>query len=395
MDLKKKPLNLFTLWIESFKLANSTFGALFLLIFLFILFIAAALFVIIIVATKLVLPGAMTGPFLAGISSFALMLIASYIVYFIFPCTLINMLAARANKVGTALPECFWKSLLPSFYLLLASIVIAVPTLIIKWLVSQAGMSSLNLLLLAVLVFGVYIPAAFTAPAIALRGENPVSAIRYSMELVFRRYFRTAILLFSIWLMPFVGLVVVLGGLIVGIPLFFANSFDITNLSIGWYAVFLAAALVYAFFCYFAFTANTLLFLNLDYGLNRDSFELADEAQLEGRASSTALPITAGMPVERPKDDILNPNELVSMVTTVSSSTQDANLKEHLDKVYSPDNVKVQQYMHQEEDRMPTILFDDDMAQEIAKNQEMWAAKKEKQTPPEDNGPENIKLSKR
>ena len=395
MDFKKRPFNLFTLWIESFKLANKTFGALVLLIFLFILFIAAALTLIVIVTTKLVLPGAMTGPFLAGISTFALMMIGAYVVYFIFPCTLINMLAARANKVGTALPECFWKSLMPSFYLLLASIVIAIPTAGVNWLVQQAGSSSLSLVVTLGLIFGVYIPAAFTAPAIALRSENPVSAIKYSMDLVFRRYFRTAILLFSIWLMPFVGFFAILGALIVGIPLFFANSFDITNLSLGWYFVFLVAALLYAFFVYFAFTANTLLFLNLDYGLNRDSFEFSDAEKLAGKSSATALPITAGMPVERPKDDILNPNELVSMVTTVSSEAHDSNLNEHLNQVYSPDNEKVQQYMHQEEDRMPTILFDDDMAKEIEKNQQMWTSKKEKQTPPEDNGPENIKLSKR
>lgn len=109
MDFKKKPFNLFTLWIESFKLANKTFGALVLLVFLLVVFIALALTAIVIVATKLVLPGAMTGPFLAGISTATLMLIAGYIATFIFPCTLINMISARANKVGTALPECFGK----------------------------------------------------------------------------------------------------------------------------------------------------------------------------------------------------------------------------------------------------------------------------------------------
>lgn len=395
MDFKKKPFNLFTLWTESFKLANKTFGALVLLIFLLVVFIAAALTAIVIVATKMVLPGAMTGPFLAGISTATLMLIASYIVYFIFPCTLINMISARANKVGTALPECFWKALVPSFYLLLASIVIGIPTLIVNWVVQSAGSSNLSLLVSAALVFGLYIPAAFTAPAITLRGENPVSAIRYSMDLVFRRYFRSAILLFSIWLSPFIGFAVVAGALIVGIPLFFANSFDITNLTVGWYIVFLAGALVYAFSLYFAFTANTLLFLNLDHGLNRDGFEISDATKLAGMSSSTALPATAGMPVERPSNDILSPNEQVGMLTTVSPETNEMNVDEHLNQVYSPDNIKVQKYMHQEEDRMPTILFDDDMAKDIAKNQEMMSAKKNKKNQPEDNGPENIKLSKR
>ena len=395
MDFKKKPFNLFTLWVESFKLANNTFGALVLLVFLLLVFIAFALTTIVIVSTKLVLPGAMTTPFLAGISTFTLIMIASYIAYFIFPCTLINMVSARANKVGTALPECFWKALIPSFYLLLASLVIGIPTAIIQWLIRSAGFSNMGLILMAVLVFGIYVPSAFTAPAIALRGENPVSAIRYSMDLVFRRYFRTAILLVSVWLAPFVGLALAVGGLVVGIPLFFAGSFDITNLTLGWYIVFLAAALVYIFSLYFAFTANTLLFLNLDHGFNRDGFEISDAVKLAGKSSTTALPVTAGMPVARPKDDILNPNEQVGMLTTVSPETNDMNVDEHLNQVYSPDNVKVQQYMHQEEDRMPTILFDDEMAKEMAKNQEMFASKRTKTDTPEDNGPENIKLSKR
>lgn len=395
MDFKKKPFNLFTLWVESFKLANNTFGALVLLVFLLLVFIAFALTTIVIVSTKLVLPGAMTTPFLAGISTFTLIMIASYIAYFIFPCTLINMVSARANKVGTALPECFWKALIPSFYLLLASLVIGIPTVIIQWLIRSAGFSNMGLILMAVLVFGIYVPSAFTAPAIALRGENPVSAIRYSMDLVFRRYFRTAILLVSVWLAPFVGLALAVGGLVVGIPLFFAGSFDITNLTLGWYIVFLAAALVYIFSLYFAFTANTLLFLNLDHGFNRDGFEISDAVKLAGKSSTTALPVTAGMPVARPKDDILNPNEQVGMLTTVSPETNEMNVDEHLNQVYSPDNVKVQQYMHQEEDRMPTILFDDEMAKEMAKNQEMFASKRTKTDTPEDNGPENIKLSKR
>ena len=137
------------------------------------------------------------------------------------------------------------------------------------------------------------------------------------------------------------------------------------------------------------------MFLNLDHGFNRDGFEISDAEKLAGMSSSTALPATAGMPVQRPENDILSPNEQVGMLTTVSPETNEMNVDEHLNQVYSPDNIKVQQYMHQEEDRMPTILFDDDMAQDIAKNQEMMSAKKEKNNQPEDNGPENIKLSKR
>lgn len=399
MDFKKKPFNFFTLWIEAFKLANKTFGTLLLLFSLFVAFVAFFLLVLWVVGTKMVLPGAMTAPFLAALSTGVMGLIAGYMVRFIFPCTLTNMLAARANKEGKSLPECFSRSIVPSFYLLLATVLIWVASLITGWVFKSTNSVLIAGLGLLVSLLFITLPCSFTTQALALRGENPITAIKYSVDLVFRRYFSTSFLLLSIWLMPFILLGCIVLGLLAGIPFVAGESFDITRLSVGWYGVLLVAFAMYVFSIYYAFTAKTLLFLNLDYGLNRASFELEDASIMEKESSSTVLPVNAGMPVQAPKQDIITPNAQVGMLKATVSA-EDSHLQEisnqKPDQVYAPTNLKVQEYMHQEEDRMPTILFDDDMAAEMAKNQEILEKQKEEAAnKQQNNGPDNIKLSKR
>ena len=393
MDFKKKPFNLFTLWIEAFKLANSTFGSLVLGCVLLALFYPVACVVLGFLGRLLF------GQVLMMLGAFLMGLFMVYAGHCIFPCTVINLIAARANKEGTSLPQCFSRALLPAFYFLLSSILIWLASLITLFVFKLTNSALLSGLGVLASFFFITLPCAFTAQALALRGENPISAIKYSVDLVFNRYFTTAIMLLSIYILPAVAVLVCALALVIGIPLFGAESFDITHLTVGWYGVFLLVGVVWVFMLYCAFTAKTLLFLNLDYGYNRASFELEDAAILEQESVSTVLPVSAGMPVQAPTQDIIAPNAQVGMLkATVSSDDkhmQNATLQ-HLDQVYAPDNAKVQQYMHQEEDRMPTILFDDDMAAEMAKNQEILEKQKEHSAhKQQDNGPDNIKLSKR
>lgn len=393
MDFKKKPFNLFTLWIEAFKLANSTFGTLVLGCFLFAL---VCLFMGVVMSF---LRGVLFGQVLVVLGAVGITFVIVYMVRCIFPCTLVNMLAARANKEGTSLPQCFSRALVPAFYLLLASILIWVATMITSWVFRLTNSVLLTGVGVVVSFFFITLPCTFTAQVLTLRGENPISAIKYSVDLVFSRYFSTVIMLLSIYLFPFLMVIVCGLALVVGIPLFGADSFDITHLTVGWYGVFFLVAAVWGFMLYCAFTAKTLLFLNLDYGINRASFELEDAAILEQESVSTVLPVNAGMPVQTPTQDIITPQAQVGMLKATVSS-EDAHMQaasqQHLDQVYSPSNLKVQEYMQQEEDRMPTILFDDDMAAEMAKNQEILEKQKEQSAQKQqNNGPDNIKLSKR
>ena len=127
MDFKKKPFNLFTLWIEAFKLANSTFGSLVLGCVLFALFYSVACVVLAFLGRLLF------GQVLMMLGAFLMGLFMVYAGRCIFPCTVVNLIAARANKEGTSLPQCFSRALLPAFYFLLSSILIGLAALITLW----------------------------------------------------------------------------------------------------------------------------------------------------------------------------------------------------------------------------------------------------------------------
>ncbi len=78
---------------------------------------------------------------------------------------------------------------------------------------------------------------------------------------------------------------------------------------------------------------------------------------------------------------------------SVKTSTDSDSAQEHLDQVYQQKKEDLIQY--EEEDRMPTILFDDDMARQIEENRQMWTVKKkEEEKPNEDNDGQTIKMSK-
>ena len=137
-----------------------------------------------------------------------------------------------------------------------------------------------------------------------------------------------------------------------------------------------------------------LVFLNRDYGDNRDSFVPLPEARLASQptqvfgADNNVLPANLGMPV-RPEEV----QGLSIVKASVKTSTDSDSAQEHLDQVYQQKKEDLIQY--EEEDRMPTILFDDDMARQIEENRQMWTVKKkEEEKPDEDNDGQTIKMSK-
>ena len=118
------------------------------------------------------------------------------------------------------------------------------------------------------------------------------------------------------------------------------------------------------------------------------------EAQLASQTTqvfgenNNVLPPGIGKTVT--KEDVENVTVVKSSVKTVAD---DNEFKEHLNQVYQPKPEDFVQY--DEEDRMPTILFDDEMAKQIEENRQMWT-KKENKTPQNEDGSdgESIKMSK-
>jgi hypothetical protein len=105
-------------------------------------------------------------------------------------------------------------------------------------------------------------------------------------------------------------------------------------------------------------------------------------------ARTTTCSRHLGMPV-RPEEV----QGLSIVKASVKTSTDSDSAQEHLDQVYQQKKEDLIQY--EEEDRMPTILFDDDMARQIEENRQMWTVKKkEEEKPNEDNDGQTIKMSK-
>ena len=140
-----------------------------------------------------------------------------------------------------------------------------------------------------------------------------------------------------------------------------------------------------------------LVFLNVDFGENRGSYTPTPEVHLTEEptqifgADNNVLPPGIGKPVT--EQDLQN-QVGVQVTHAAFQSAEPETINQHLDKVYQPPKSEdIVQYA--DEDRMPTILFDDEMAKQIEANQQMWSkqTKHEKTDNPDDNQT-SIKMSK-
>ena len=121
----------------------------------------------------------------------------------------------------------------------------------------------------------------------------------------------------------------------------------------------------------------TALFLNLDY-CHRPT---------KNRESDVPLAALEAEKVETSKE-----TAEVGLVQTSVHTHTDEDTFRHLEQVYD-----AQEHLHlgkaEEEDRMPTILFDDEMAKQLTKTEENMRQQQQKTNNPTDNGPESIKIS--
>lgn len=375
MDLREKQ-NLFQLLLESFRLVNRSMGA-----------IVAYLF-------AAVLGGVLQIAFAwLGLPRFFISIFNGFYSLYL-GVALWRLLAAKAEKSGESISNSFSAAIFPSVYMLVFSIIVGI-VLAGLGIVAAFSRSLWVMGALAVIVFFFGIARLIFAPlAIAVREQGPVAAIVYSWELTGKNYPAViGMLLISSILPP-----LVMGGityaLYVNIPLHFADSFNLAALTLPWYVL---GALLGLFFMFLWFSMTAfivLVFLNRDYGDNRDSFVPLPEAQLASQTTqifgvdNNVLPANLGMPV-RPEDV----QGLSVVKASVKTSTDSDSVQEHLDQVYQQKKEDLVQY--EEEDRMPTILFDDDMARQIEENRQMWTAKKEEEEKQdEDNDGQTIKMSK-
>ena len=380
MNLREKQ-NIFKLLLEGLRLVNRAGTVLFVYI----------IFALVLNSLPWWLPHFNISPILIKLFN---VLASSFLVVL-----LCRILAAKADNFGESFSNSFSASLVPGFYLLLFNLLCTAACILVLLVCSfvlsffqYAGLAAFALLALFV-----WVRLCFVLPAIALRAQGPVKAIIYSWEMTrgIKNFFKTLGVMAICSLLPALCSVGILRALYVIIPLHFADSFNLAALTPGWYAVGAGCLFVIAAVGCWAFATFLLFFLNCDYGENRDSFTPEAETQITSQTTQVFGQQNNVLPPGLGK--IVTPQEAAQIQVTkasVKTIADENEMQQHLEQVYQPQANDVVQYT--EEDRMPTILFDDEMAKQIEENRKMWTKKEEEKTSKNEEGNEgqSIKMSK-
>ncbi len=388
--------NLIRLLIESFALLNRCGGALVGYLITILLFMAAEIALV-----------------WVGVPVFLLKLANVFFAAY-FSVVLFRIFGAKTEKTDESVSNALSASVFPAVYLLIFNILYGIIWVIfcfaaafflrtsssvagwILQIVTHTATSSTYiaaaLTALAVAAVPLYIGARllYAPAAIALRDQGPFEAIRYSFQLTEgTRVLTAAGAVLVIFFLPILFVTAALYGGYVAIPLYFADSFNLAQLSPAWIGAFVAVGLIYLAIVLAMPAFLVLVFLNQDYGFNRDSFTPQAQLQVnnretqvfgsDGRALPPGTPGTVGVEVVQ---------------ASVSATAADGVTQQHLQQVYQPKPEDLVQYAD-EEDRMPTILFDDDMARQIEQERALWEnkLKQDKIQRGEDDAP-SVKMSK-
>ena len=128
-----------------------------------------------------------------------------------------------------------------------------------------------------------------------------------------------------------------------------------------------------------------LLFLNLDYteGKAADSQVLQTPQLQENGTSLSTRAAMASKTTQAPNVQVLH--------ASVKTHSTDDSLDKHLNEVFQPR--PQEEGVITEEDRMPTIVFDEEMAAQLQKEREQWE-KKDSPKSDKDDGDQPVKMSK-
>ena len=304
----------------------------------------------------------------------------------------IRIITAKAENSDESFTDSVAAAPLPTVYYLVYFIIVCVAAFAIGCVAAFSGPLAVIPAIVAVYFF---LRLMFAPMAIATRGQGPISALLYSWQLTRGHLLYIIGALLVAGLLPFLFIGTVGYSLYVGIPLYFADSFSILHLSLTWRIVLAAIVLIFFFILLAVNVFGVLLFLKFDYDYMRDAF--VPQAQPNPNNPPT--------PVFGPQNNVLPPgmgqlvtdDDLGPQVQVLQSSIQthadDPALTQHLDQVYQPQQQDFVQYT--EEDRMPTILFDDDMAKQLEEQRHMWEQKQHQdKSQRDDNDMPSVKMSK-
>ena len=381
MDIKNAPISFFSLIFHSLKVANQAFGSI------------LSLFIIFVVLIALVIGAVVGSLFLWGPRYLFILYIPASIflgfLNFVFMTAIIQILAAKIERRGFSAWEGLTGSIVPSFYFILSSIILGIPVYLLLF-AAMLTHSTIVYVLCIVALFFVTLPFTFTLHAAALRDEGPISALRYSWELGSRNYLRillTVLGLILLMLLFFLALGCAIKAfwpeLLVQLPFYLAMPVLLFQSKI----TFFVALILFYLICLYFFSVIqciwTGLFLNLDY-MSRSSLN----RELENAMANAPV-----VPEPIQPSDAVMPDVMIKQASIRTDADADPDTARHLDQVYSAQE-HLPQSLEQEEDRMPTILFDEEMAKQLAENEERMRLSKEQAAKrKEDDQQQSIKIS--
>lgn len=442
MNIQSERRSLIELWLESFKVINRCTGKLlWVIIISVVLFALAAGVLALAMGTSGALAVLQMGKTaqvasLGAALAYLLFTLGTNIYAVIFCTVCWRLMANQALGEQQSLAETFSGSVLPAIYQIAAGILLAVPMILVGIVAAILARISPTLvaLLLIALFFTLGVRLCYSFIAIAVAGKGPIEGLVHSWKMTAGKNFMDALLMLvmvigSVLLM-YACFAAIAYGFFVMIPLHFANSFSLAHPPLIWILVALVLGVIAAFWYFVILAFPVLVFINRNAVLfdarnmpKDTTFVPLPELELPNihpnpehmqQAESTvrapllseedlkpveqpAAPQPAATPQPAPKPQAQEMASLdgleVSKSSINTSEKETDTLSQHLDKVYTPKPDDVVQYV--DEDRMPTILFDDDMAKQLQENQAQYAPKPKEENPDKkDNGPETIKMSK-
>lgn len=442
MNITNTKHNLLRIWLEGFLLVNRCTGKL-----LWVVIISIVLFVLVSALLALTIGTSGMLAMLQGGRAAQAVGIGAVLAYFAFTlganiygvifCTVCwRLMAKEALGEKQPLAETFSSSVVPALYQIAAGFLIAIPMILLGMISAILARVSpvLVALLMIVLFFTVGIRLCYSFIAIAVADKGPIEGLLHSWKMTAGKNYTDALLmcllLVGYVLLMYLFFAAIGYGFFVMIPLHFANSFSLAHPSLIWILVAFVLGII-ALFWYFVLLAFPLLvFLNRNAvlfdarntekdttivplpGLHLPDIRPNPEhmQQNESTLHARPLPTQEIQALQQPQskeersqtalDEKAPVQENASLEgfevsqSSINTSEEDTNtLSEHLDKVYKPKPEDIVQYV--DEDRMPTILFDDEMAKQLQANQDQYGTKPHNEnTDKKDNGPDTIKMSK-
>lgn len=313
---------------------------------------------------------------------------------------LIRLFAARAEEDIVSLSDVAASSFLPTVYTIVYSLMWGVVGLACAVISKVLGNTLTAILAIpaGLVLFFFSIRLCFAPFAIAAREQNPIAALLHSWQLTSRRFFYTLGIIFISGLVPTLFILLVMYGLYVVIPLYFAGSFNLAHPSILWICVGIVILLCWVGVWLSMAAYWVLVFLNLDYRDNRGA-GLADRVAVDMpqpqlvQAPTPVVMQAAPTTVRQPEPQ---QQEVQIVRASVKTHESDDSIEKHLEQVYQPKPQDVIEYT--EEDRMPTILFDDEMARQMEENRRKWeeeqAKSRQRNQHDDDGNTSPIKMSK-